>query len=476
MKILIITIILFFSIPTYCQLPNNNSTKQISERKNSSPEIERLYEEIVSNNTENKTALTELKTDLKAEINEYKQSTRDLLNTYVFLISAGVFIIGFLVTWLGKSAIKKRVEELITETIQKHAEEKIVQTLNSKITNELIEKSIKSKTEKEINDILDAIKKDGAKTIQDLKRKGSEAINQILAAPPIQKQEEENKNLSDLEITENNNQARADEFFKIAYENTKNHRIKLELYKNVLDITPDNYHALNNIAVSHINLNEPFLAIEALDKAIEINKDFIQAYVNRARANNLLNKLEDALIDLEKASAINSNFEFIYSVKGNILTKQGKFDEAEIELNKGVELNQNSPEAHFNRAYFYEERKQYDKSEADYKMAESLGMENKAMLYNNMAVLYRRKKEFDTAIEYLEKARSIDPNYPNIDGTLALIYADKGDDNNFYKYLQLALEKGCPAWNYLHDNGFDKYRDTERLNKILDAYKKKYFA
>ena len=248
------------------------------------------------------------------------------------------------------------------------------------------------------------------------------------------------------------------------------------MYKNVLEITPDNFHALNNIAVSHINLNEAEIAIEALNKAIDINPEYTLAYANRARAFNLLNKYDEALKDLDSAFQIDSKFEQIYSIKGNIFTKQGKYQEAEIELNKAILLNPDSPEAHFNRAYFYEERNEFEKSETDYKMAESLGMENKSMLYNNMAVLYRRKKEFDTAIEFLEKARSFSPVFPNIDGTLALIYADKNDDDNFYKYLQIALEKGCPAWNYLYDSGFDKYKNSDRLNKLLDAYKKKYFA
>ena len=98
------------------------------------------------------------------------------------------------------------------------------------------------------------------------------------------------------------------------------------------------------------------------------------------------------------------------------------------------------------------------------------------MLYNNFAVLYRRKKEFDKAVKYLEKAREENPDFPNIDGTLALIYADKGERENFYKHLLIALEKGCPAWNYINDPGFDKFREEEKLNKLLESYKKKYAA
>lgn len=439
-------------------------------------EINRQNEQNENKFSEIKTSISDLKRDTDKEIQEYKESTKDLINLYVFFITVGVLILGFLINLFGKSAIKKRVEELITETIQNHAEKKIVETLNSKITTELIESTIKAKSQGEIDKLLDLIKKEGIDTIKNLEHRGNEAIKKILSAPPKPMKVKKAKDLSDLEISEQNDTLRANEFFKIAYENTENPRIKIELYKKVLEIRPDNFTALNNMAASHINLNEAEAAIQALDKAININPEYAIAYVNRARALNLLNKLDDALIDLEKAYNIDPKFEFIYSIKGNIYTKQGKYEEAEIELNNAIQMNPDSAEAYFNRAYFYDERGQFDKSETDYKMAECLGMENKSMLYNNMAVLYRRKKEFDTAIEFIEKARSFSPAFPNIDGTLALIYADKNDDDNFYKYLQIALEKGCPAWNYLQDSGFDKYRESDRLKTLLEAYKKKYFA
>jgi len=98
------------------------------------------------------------------------------------------------------------------------------------------------------------------------------------------------------------------------------------------------------------------------------------------------------------------------------------------------------------------------------------------MLYNNLAVLHRRLQDFDTAISYLNKARKINPNFPNLEGTLALIYADKKDKVNFYKYLVVALDKGCPAWKYLADPGFDDYRDEQKLKDLLELYQKKYIA
>ncbi len=211
-----------------------------------------------------------------------------------------------------------------------------------------------------------------------------------------------------------------------------------------------------------------------LNKAIELNPKSNLAYANRAWAHNLQNNFEAALSDAEIAIKLSPKLEYPYAVKGNVLTKLGKFAEAESALNEAVEINPNSADAFYNRAFFYEEIKEYAKSQEDYDKAEKLGFADKAMLYNNMAVLYRRLKQFDRSIDCLDKARSFNPSYSNIYGTLALVYADKGDDENFYTHLKVALEKGCPVWKYLSDPGFDKYRDTRRLRMLIEPFKKKY--
>lgn len=419
--------------------------------------------------------LNKIESNLTTKIDTTKSDLKDLLDRYVYFITTILIIIGIIFSVFGRKLIKNRVEELIVDTAQKHIEKKISDTLNSKITNNLIEKVIKEKSEIEIRNILENLKQKGNHTIATIQQKGDDAIKTMLANPPKINMVFGKKNMTDIEINKQNDTVRADEFFNMAF-NSSDPRIQIELYKNVLEIEPNNYAALNNMAVAHNNLNEPSMAIEALNKALSINPNYFQAYANRAQAFNLQDKFEYALKDIENAINLNSKFEYAYAVQGNILTKQGKLEEAENVLNAAIELNENSAEAYYNRAFFYEERKQFEKSEKDYKNAERLGFGNKAMLYNNMAVLYRRLKQFDKAIEFIEKAKSYNPNFPNLDGTLALIYSDKGNDEKFYEHLKIALEKGCQAWNYLPDPGFDRHRDSKRLNMLIEPYKKRYFA
>lgn len=450
------------------------SQKDIKTNKDSESNLNLKFEQVDKNNQQLKEEIKELKETSNKNLSDVKSDLKETINTYVIIIGSVITIVGFLINFLGKSAIKKRVEEIISETAKEHTEKKILGVLNSKITDDLIEKTIKAKADAEIEKTLKLIEEKGHFAINEITEKGLEAINS-LKSYPLNEINSSDSNLTDQEIQDNNIRQTANELFDLAYK-SNDPRLQVELYLSVLNIEPNNIFALNNIGVSYNSLTKPEEALKYLNRAIELDSNYFLSLTNRAQSYNLIGEFDKALIDLDKSIRLNSFLDYSYSVKGNILTKQGKFKDAEIVLNKAIELNPNSGDAYFNRGYFYEERKEFSKSESDYKKAEAFGVVNKAMLYNNIAVLYRRTKQFDLAIQYLEKARKESPDFANIDGTLALIYADKGDDENFYKFLKVALEKGCKAWDYLADPGFDKYRDSKRLKLLLEPFQKKYFA
>lgn len=466
---LFLIVLILNSTTCYCQ-PEQKT--QVEQRLKSDEKVSNLE----LKNEQQQKDIDRIEKSLSQNIKDSKEAsdksladTKSLLNTYGGLLLLFLTFCGFIINFIGKAAIKKRVEELISETAQNHTENKIVETLNSTLTIELIQEVVKQRSEEEITKIIQSLEQKGNTTINEIKTKGEEAIKRI--APPKSSQELE-KTSTDIEILRNNNKKIADEYFNIAYE-SKSPKIQIELYNKVLELDPDNVDAYNNIGVAYTNSDKPLKALDALNQAISRDSNYLLAIANRAQAYNLLNDYDQALSDIDKAIKLDPKYEYPYSVKGNVLTKMNQLAEAEVALNQAIKMNSNSAEAHFNLAYFYEERNEFEKSLENYLIAEKLDLTNKAMLYNNMAVLFRRQKKFDDAISYLEKARQHNPEFGNIDGTLALIYSDKDDDAKFYKYLQIALEKGCFVWNYLSDYAFDKYRDTEKFKLLIETYKKK---
>lgn len=410
---------------------------------------------------------------LELELNSKIDKLDSKINNYLLIGSVALALILFLINFFGRKLIVEKIEILIAKKASDYAEKRTNQVIQDYIDKGKIDMIIEEKGEPIIREIIRRIELDGINVIDEIKIRGDEVISSMIAKQSSTDLNSIEKNEKD--IKQKNIKSRSTEFFDLAL-SRKDPLVQIELYKNVLELEPENIAALNNIGAAYNNAYNYREAMKYLSKAIKLKPDYSIALANLANSYNLLNDLDKALEYANKAIEIDPNIDWSYSVKGNVFTKLGKLEEAEKTFGLAVKINPNSPEAYNTRGYFYEETGKFDDAERDFQKAERLGLQNKAMLYNNFAVLYRRKKEFDKAIIYLEKAREENPDFPNINGTLALIYADKGDRENFYKYLIIALEKGCQAWNYIDDPGFNIYRNEPKLKKLLESFKKKYVA
>lgn len=455
-------------------LSNNHSNTELqtnkpqTDEKALETEINRLRIENIDRQLNLKLETHEERLQIKVDQLESK------INSYLIFGGAILTIAVFLANFFGRKLIKEKVENLVKNTASEYAKKATDDILNQYLSDGKIEKVIIEKGRPAIEEILKKLENEGKNTIDEIKNKGDKVLSSLLA-----KQEPNSilKNLesSDEEILKASEEARAGEFFDLALESTDPF-VQIELYKNVLEIVPNYVEALNNIGVSFNNTYNHKKAIEYLKRCIKLEPDWALPYANIASSFNSQDDLEKALEYADKAIQLDPELDGAFAIKGNILTKKGLLDQAQETFDQAIRLNPKSPEAYFSRGFFHEEIKKYEESESDYLIAEKLGFSNKANLYNNIAVLYRRQKKYNKAIEYLNKARNENPNFPNIDGTLALIYADQENTELFYKHLVIALEKGCPAWNYLNDEGFDKYRDDQKLKKLLESYKKKYIS
>ena len=447
-KIILFTLVLFcFNV--------NSQNKSVKKEKQSETDYNT---ELLKQNFEiekNRLKLINIENNFQSkfdnqelEINTKVDNLDSKINTYLLIGSVALGIILFLINFFGRKLIVEKIENLVAKNATNYAEKRTNQVIQDYIDKGKIDILIKEKGEPAIREIVRKIETDGISVIDEIKIRGDEVISSMIAQQTLPETDLTEK--EEIEIEQKNIKSRAKEFFELAL-SRKDPLVQIELYKNVLELEPDNVAALNNIGAAYNNAYSYQEALKNLSKAIELKPDYPIALANLANSYNLLNKLDDALNYANKAIEINPNLDWSYSVKANVFTKLGKLDEAEKTFDLAVKINSNSPEVYNNRGYFYEETGKFDEAEKDFIKAEKLGLQNKAMLYNNFAVLYRRKKEFDKALLYLEKAREENPNFPNIEGTLAMIYADKGDRDNFYKHLVIALEKGCQAWNYLED-------------------------
>ena len=175
---------------------------------------------------------------------------------------------------------------------------------------------------------------------------------------------------------------------------------------------------------------------------------------------------------LNHALTLYPNDEFFFMDRGLTYKELKDNEKAMNDINKAIALNPTLPVAYFNRGYLYGESGEFNKAIIDYNKASDLGYDDKAMLINNYAVSYRRLKEYAKAIENAELGLKHNPDLYHLYGTIGLTYSDMGDDENFYKFIDISLQKGCEIEKFIdEDPGFDRFKDEKRFKDLLAKYK-----
>ncbi len=108
-------------------------------------------------------------------------------------------------------------------------------------------------------------------------------------------------------------------------------------------------------------------------------------------------------------------------------------------------------------------------------LEKSIELSPNALAYNNRAYYYKTQGQWEQALADALLALEIDPDLPIVYATLAEIYADVGNVDKFYQYLELALE------HYYDDivdarsePSFQPYADEPRFLSLLDTFNPKY--
>ncbi len=83
---------------------------------------------------------------------------------------------------------------------------------------------------------------------------------------------------------------------------------RIEVYDQILELSPDDTEALTYKADAVLELDEPEWALNLCDKALAINPDYAYAHYQRACANSTLGQLDVALDDLKQAIELSATY------------------------------------------------------------------------------------------------------------------------------------------------------------------------
>lgn len=207
-----------------------------------------------------------------------------------------------------------------------------------------------------------------------------------------------------------------------------------ELYKELLQIKPDDSNILNLYSLLCLSKGDTKLAIDLLSKALVLNNN-PEIMSNLAKAYYMAGDVENSIEFYNKAALIKPNDDIYYSL--GISYKEAKEFEKAIEAyNKALELNPN----------------------------------NYNVLYN-LAILYKNQNKYNLALNTALRAEFINTNDENIHSLLSELFQHNWKYKEAIKHLKKAYELNQKNYLYLYNQGI-LYNKLDEHKKAIKCYKK----
>lgn len=212
------------------------------------------------------------------------------------------------------------------------------------------------------------------------------------------------------------------------------------VYKKILEVSPKNPHALNNLGYLYAEYGvNAKTALELCKRAIELSPE-------------------------------NPGF---YDSLGWAAFKNRNFQLAEESLKKSIALRNNVYESHYHLATVYYSQNKYDEAAEQYEIAIKLKPDSAEAL-NNLAYLYtEQNRKIPEALAMAKKANNLEPNNASYLDTLGWAYYRSGDLDKALTYL-LKADSVVPAQGEILLHIGRVYLDQNQFDKAL-AYTKEAF-
>jgi serine/threonine protein kinase/tetratricopeptide (TPR) repeat protein len=155
------------------------------------------------------------------------------------------------------------------------------------------------------------------------------------------------------------------------------------------------------------------IARAAINKALELDSRSAEAYaslgfITVVRTYNDKNKLGEAAAVLEKSIELNPGYAPAHLWYSIILSRQGRQEEREKELFKAYELSPVSPSVLFRLGEYYDFIGNIDKAIETFNQVIRIEP-SFPWSYNELATIYRDKKQYDKALEMIDKYAEFTP-------------------------------------------------------------------
>jgi eukaryotic-like serine/threonine-protein kinase len=256
----------------------------------------------------------------------------------------------------------------------------------------------------------------------------------------------------------------------------------IEEMKRAVELAPNSDEGYRRLANSYLSAGKKNEAIDAYQKAIQINPYYWANYNALGLAYSNLGQYEKALTALQRVVELAPENSWGYDNTGVVYFQQGKFKEAIPYFQKAIAIKPEAPMfSNIGTSYFYLQR--YAEAVPMFEKAVAMSP-NDEMTVGNLADGYRwnGQKEkslaiYDKAIALAYKELQINPKSAGIMGDLAGYYAKKGDRAQSMEWITRARNLDPNSVDLLYQAAIvhalaDRPEDT--LKDLREAFQKGY--
>ncbi|QTA81913.1 Tetratricopeptide repeat-containing protein [Desulfonema limicola] len=224
-------------------------------------------------------------------------------------------------------------------------------------------------------------------------------------------------------------------FMVCTYFQAKHWTNTFTLFKNAVNIDPDNWVAHNSLGV--------FLAEHG--------------------------KIDDAILHFSRSLQINPSYAFTYNNLGTALAEKGRFDKASEQFLMALKLDPDYTEPYYNLGLIYTEKGDTEQAVKYFFKVLNIDPEHKKT-YNKLMLLIKKMSASDK-LKYYSRLLNIMPDSYEINNYTGVLLAQQGKADKAVKYFIKALNLK-PGYEQAHINLGNTFARLKDLNKAVIHFSK----
>ncbi len=210
------------------------------------------------------------------------------------------------------------------------------------------------------------------------------------------------------------------------------------LYRQILQIDPQNADALHLVGVIAHQVGRNDVAIDYMQQALRLHPEFPEVHNNLGTALAAQGRLEEAVASYQHSLRLKPHQADAYYNLGNALKDQRKVEEAIGSYQQALRLKPDFAEAYNNLGIVLKDQGKLEEAITSYQQALRLKPDH-AGAHNNLGTAFKDQGKLEEAITHFQQALRLKPDHAGAHNNLGNALNDQGKLEEAIPHFQQAL-------------------------------------